>query len=142
AVDVLPADQPPEAAEAPGPRPLEPVPFRRRTPLVERAAPPRHDPVHIESFIGRRVLAWIAAALLVLAAAFFLNYALQSKMIGPAGQVGIAALFGTALCVWGFRQFARGGWILCQLLTGTGIFVLFLSVYAAFSVYPLLAPPA
>jgi uncharacterized membrane protein len=100
------------------------------------------DSVGIESFIGRRILAWIAATLLVLSASFFLNFAFKSKMIGPAGQVAIGAAIGTALCGWGFQRHWHGKRISCQIITGTGIIILFLSIYASFSIYRLLTPSA
>src|SRR5262249_1723639 len=74
----------------PGPVPARPP--RRRLTTAMPIGMSEQDRVRIESFIGRRVLAWVAAALLVLAAAFFLNYALQSKMIGPAGQIATVAV--------------------------------------------------
>jgi len=136
-VDVLPAREKPAVAAT-----AEPARARQRPRPVQPARDASRETVRIESFIGRRVLAWIAAGLLVLAAAFFLNYALQSGMIGPAGQVSIAALVAAALCAWGFRQYRRGDWIIYQILTGTGTVLLFFAIYAAFALYPLLTAPA
>lgn len=131
--DVLPAR--PVIEQLPG-RPVPP----RRARRAERLSV--QDTVGLESFIGRRVLAWVAATLLVLSASFFLNYAFKSKMIGPAGQVAIGAMIGTALCGWGFQRHMRGGWVSCQIITGTSIIILFLSIYASFSIYRLLTPAA
>src|SRR5262249_26392573 len=64
----------------------------------------------------------------------------QSKMIGPAGQIAAAAAGGAALCAWGFRRHVRGALVTRQVLTGAGIILLFLSVFASFSVYRLLTP--
>lgn len=128
--DVLPAEAIQEET-APVERP-------RRWPVREQIH--LQDSAQIESFIGRRILAWVAAALLVLAASFFLNYAFKSQMIGPAGQVAIGAIIGAALCVWGFQRHLRGGNVTRQILTGAGVIILFFSIYASFSIYRLLTP--
>jgi uncharacterized membrane protein len=128
--EVLPADAVQEEAAAVKPP--------RRWPRREQFR--LQDSARIESFIGRRILGWVAATLLVLAASFFLNYAIQSKMIGPAGQVAIGAIVGAALCVWGFQRHVRGGSVTRQILTGAGVIILFFSIYASFSIYRLLAP--
>lgn len=130
------------ADEREPPRIQSPVRRRPRIPKPPPLPTLFKDSARIEAFVGRRVLAWIAAALLVLAASFFLNYAVRSKLIGPAGQIMVVAAFGAALCIAGYVRHVRGGRIVTQLLTGIGVVVLFLAVYASFSIYRLLTPTA
>ena len=96
----------------------------------------------LEGVIGRRVLGWVAAVLLVFGTAFFLKYAYDNGWIGPLGQVSLGLIFGLALIVAGSR-YDRSGWgIFSQMLTGTGIVVLYLATYSAFGFYRLLPQQA
>jgi uncharacterized membrane protein len=91
-----------------------------------------------ESLIGRHVLGWVAAVLLLFGTAFFLKYAYDNGWIGPLGQVALGLLFGLALIVIGWR-YDRAGWrVFAQMLTGAGTVVLYLATYSAFGFYRLL----
>jgi uncharacterized membrane protein len=93
-----------------------------------------------ERFVGQRALGWVATTLLLFAVAFFLRYAYQNDWIGPLGRVGLSALFGCALVVGGREYFRRNWLVLSQMLTSTGIVVLYLAVYSAYGFYQLLSP--
>lgn len=96
----------------------------------------------LESVIGKHVLGWVAAVLLLFGTAFFLKYAYDNGWIGPLGQVALGLLFGLALIVAGWR-YDRSGWrVFSQMLTGAGTVVLYLATYSAFGFYRLLPQQA
>src|SRR5439155_10606672 len=47
-----------------------------------RMARPKLEAEHLESWIGRRALGWVAVVLLLFAVAFFLKYAFDNSWIG------------------------------------------------------------
>src|SRR5436309_3509104 len=91
----------------------------------------------IESVIGRRWLGWAAVVLILFAAAFFLKYAFDNRWIGELGRVAIGIIAGVTLTVLGFKYHRRRWRIFSQILTGGGVVLLYLSVYAAFGYYHL-----
>jgi uncharacterized membrane protein len=96
----------------------------------------------LESVIGKHVLGWVAAVLLLFGTAFFLKYAYDNGWIGPLGQVALGLMFGLALIVAGWR-YDRSGWrVFSQMLTGAGTVVLYLATYSAFGFYRLLPQQA
>ena len=112
---------------------------------VDQAAPPArsHDevsrePFGWETFIGQKAFGWLAVMLFVFTAAFFLRYAYQNNWIGPVGRVAIGELVGVALLGLGW-QYHRKSWSrFSNMLTSTGIVVLYLATYSAFGFYRLL----
>ena len=114
--------------------------------LPERPAPPPPRPAParapLDAVIGQRWLGWIAVLLIFLAAAFFLKYAFDNRWIGELGRVTLGITVG--LCfVWGGLERHRRGWpYLSQVLTGGGAALIYLSLYASFGFYDLIAWPA
>jgi uncharacterized membrane protein len=98
----------------------------------------RQAPIQWELVIGRKALGWVAVALLVFAAAFFLKYAYENNWIGPVGRVAIGCLVGCGLMVAGWRYHHRRWRIFSQMLSAAGVVVLYLSTYSAFGFYRLL----
>jgi uncharacterized membrane protein len=96
----------------------------------------------IESIIGRRGLGWAAVGLILFATAFFLKYAFDNRWIGELGRVAIGVTWGVAFTLLGFRYSRRGWRIFSQILTACGVVLLYLSVYAAFGYYHLVAQKA
>jgi uncharacterized membrane protein len=133
------------------PEPAQPsTPATEETPLPptpESKLPPRGtaqrfsaQTIHadqIESIIGRRLLGWAAVGLILFAAAFFLKYAFDNRWIGELGRVAIGVAAGITLTVIGFRFHLRRWRVFSQILTGGGVVLLYLSVYAAFAYYHL-----
>jgi uncharacterized membrane protein len=113
-------------------------------PPAAARSPTNHSSVGtpLESLIGRHVLGWVAAVLLIFGTAFFLKYAYDNGWIGPLGQVSLGLLLGLALIVAGCRYDRRGWRIFSQMLTGSGTVVLYLSTYSAFGFYRLLPQQA
>ena len=122
---------------------VEPVfiPPSATPPATEPQAPPiPHPTIHaadLESIIGRRWLGWVSVALILFAAAFFLKYAFDNRWIGELGRVAIGVAAGITLTALGFRYHQRRWRVFSQILTGGGIVLLYLSVYASFGYYHL-----
>lgn len=135
----------PEVAEAapveearPAPREPRPVPAPPRP--TEPAPPPTEvfDALHLESWLGRKALGWVAVLLLLFATGFFLKYAFENQWIGPLGRVAIGVFAGVACCVAGYRVHRRGWWLFAQMLTAAGVVLLYLTTFASFGYYDLL----
>ena len=127
----IPPPPPPPRVDAPPPPPVEPA----RAPTPRQAG-------DIESIIGRRLVGWIAIALILLATAFFLKFAFDNRWIGELGRVAIGVTAGVGLNLLGYRYYRRGWRIFSQLLIAGGIVLLYLSAYAAFGYYHLVTQKA
>jgi uncharacterized membrane protein len=143
-----PAAPPPTMAEVPAEAIVvaEPVaesgPVSPFAPQPAAAAIPVRPSTPLETVIGRHVLGWVAAVLLLFGTAFFLKYAYDNGWIGPLGQVALGLLLGLALTTAGWR-YDRTGWrVFSQMLTGAGTVVLYLATYSAFGFYRLLPQQA
>ncbi len=101
-------------------------------------AAPRRD---IETLIGGSWFTWIGVIAVTFGVAFFLKLAFESDWIGPGFRVLMGAAAGLALLGAGeflrgrgLRQYAFG-------LSGGGVLILYLSIYAAYNFYQLLGQP-
>lgn len=83
-------------------------------------------------------LALIGAISLVTGIGFFLKLAFDYSWIGPTGQVSIGIVLGIILLGLGEYQ-ARKYPFWAQAVTGGGIAILYLSIYAAFSQFSLIS---
>ncbi len=97
-----------------------------------------HEPFGWETFIGQKAFGWVAVLLFVFSAAFFLRYAYQNNWIGPVGRVAIGELVGVGLLGLGWSYFRKSWTRFSNMLTATGIVVLYLATYSAFGFYRLL----
>ncbi len=97
-----------------------------------------HEPFGWETFIGQKAFGWLAVLLFVFSAAFFLRYAYQNNWIGPVGRVAIGELVGAGLLGLGWSYYRKSWTRFSNMLTGTGIVVLYLATYSAFGFYRLL----
>ena len=105
---------------------------------TEPALHPAPKKPALETKVGLTVINRIGVITLVLGVAFFFKWAVDNDWIGPAGRVilGVIAAFATlavADLLW-----RKGQQIFAQGVTGTGIGILFLSIYAAFEFYHLI----
>ncbi|HUS11367.1 MAG TPA: DUF2339 domain-containing protein [Pyrinomonadaceae bacterium] len=156
AVDAIGEPEAEQTTETPGARPPSPpispqatddrstgaqLPPRLPPPVVPMSpfsAPGRAiHAAQIESIIGRRLVGWAAVGLILFATAFFLKYAFDNRWIGELGRVAIGVVAGVTMTVFGFKYHRRGWRIFSQILTGGGVVLLYLSVYAAFGYYHL-----
>jgi uncharacterized membrane protein len=114
------------ARNAPPPPPLPHAPAQRRD---------------IESVIGGSWFAWAGILAVIVAVSFFLKLAFDNQWIGPGARVSMGALGGLALLVVGERLRARGMRSYAFVLSGGGVLILYLSIYASYNFYQLLEQP-
>lgn len=131
-VDTAPVDAPP--ADAP---PVD-------SPPDVIPPPPQHhvqSQRELEMVFGGTWLTRIGAVAIVLGTVFFLKYAFDVGLINETMRVIIGAVAGLGLIVGAERWRARGLNLFAQGLAGAGIPILYLTVYASFNFYHLLAQP-
>jgi uncharacterized membrane protein len=91
----------------------------------------------LEELLTGRLAIWLGAVALVLAVAFFVRYSIEQGWIGERVRVGLGVLFGAGLLVAGERM-REGSARVASGLSAAGIAALFVSFYAAVSLYGLL----
>ncbi|HBO16772.1 MAG: hypothetical protein UR69_C0001G0263 [Candidatus Moranbacteria bacterium GW2011_GWE2_35_2-] len=95
----------------------------------------------LEGNIGGKWFARIGITALVLGVSFLLKYAFDNNWIGETGRVLMGIMIGMSLLVAG-EKYIRKYFSYGQIITGGGIAILYLSVFAAFDFYSLLGPIA
>ena len=149
--------QAPEApAEAVRPAPVAPAPPARAeaapTPLPREATPsePVQPPLpgierewwsEFEKRVGERWLTWVGVLALFFGVGFFVKYAIDNQWLGPRARVVLGFAVGLGLLVLGDRFIERKMRPLGQGLIGGGLAILYVSLFAACSVYPLISQP-
>jgi len=144
------APPPPEPAPAPTPPPPEPTPVAPiqevAPPVIVRAPEPKAEPPRAkppkarkgewEHILGGSWLARIGVLALVIGIGFFLKFAFDNNWLGPAGRVILGVIIGLVLLGAGYWWRKRYP-VLTQVLSGGGIAVLYLSIFASFAIYDL-----
>lgn len=92
----------------------------------------------LESVIGGSWFNWIGIIAVTFGVAFFLKFAFDKQWIGPSARVSLSALVGVALLYVGERLRRRDLRSYAYVLSGGGLLILYLSVYAAYSLYHLI----
>ncbi len=147
----VPAGEP--VGEAPSPETAEPAaspgmappaagtggaPSARPRPARRPKAPkPARTNAEWEALLGGRVLNRIGALALIIGIGYFLKYAFDQQWITEGMRTAIGAVLGAGLLVVGARATKKGYAVFSQGLVGAGISVLYLTVFAAFSLYDL-----
>lgn len=103
--------------------------------------PNRFSSIDWETVMGRNWFAIIGAIALALGAAFFLRLAFENNWIGETGRV-LMGLVGGLILLGAGEYTARRIPRWSQPVTGGGISILYLSIYAAFGFYQLISPIA
>jgi uncharacterized membrane protein len=133
-----------EPAAAPSPSPAtEPTPpLPAAAPVSEPAAvsAASTSSEDLEERIGGRGLLYAGVLVLLFGVAFFLKYAFDNAWINETGRVVIGLVTGAALIGGGSRFASHDLRGFGQALIGTGLAVLFLSIYAALNYYTLISP--
>ena len=131
---------------SPEPIPASPtaaIPSQEAAPTpVAQAPPSRVRPVKAkerewEQILGGHWLARIGVIAIIIGIAFFLNFAFENNWIGPTGRVILGIVAGLAMLGGGY-YWQRRYPVLAQALSGGGIAVLYLSIFAAFAIYDLI----
>jgi uncharacterized membrane protein len=131
-----PVTSPPQAtAEVVHP---SPQPAQTFTPRFADTPPrPSRTREEWEAFVGGKLLNRIGALALIIGIGLFLKHAFDQNWISETVRV-LIGVFAGILCLAGaYRTHSKGLNIFAQGLAGTGIAVLYLSVYASFSFYAL-----
>jgi uncharacterized membrane protein len=97
----------------------------------------------LETQIGSNWLLYIGVVAIVIGVAYFEKLAFDNRWIGEAARVIQGAVAGAALLYGGWRFVRTGYRLYGQMIAGGGAAVLYISVYAAFTLYHLIGrPPA
>lgn len=108
-------------------------------PLPPHAQAQRRD---VESIVGGSVFLWVGIIAAVFGVGLFLKLAFDNQWIGPGMRVSIGALVGVALLAVGERLRSRGPRAYAFVMSGGGVLILYLSIYASYNFYQLLGQPA
>lgn len=109
-----------------------------REPLVMRPAARRVQP-GLEARVGSQWFNRIGIIAVLIGMALFLKLAFDNHWIGAAARIVIGLLSGVALIAWSERFRAKGYAGFSYSLKALGSGVLYLSLWAAFSMYHLVA---
>lgn len=155
-IDYVPkAPAEPEAppAEPPPPVPITPPPPIFAPEPIPRIEAPVEEPVvvepkapwlrlpeakDLESVIGGNWFNRIGILAIILAVGFFLKYAFENQWIGPAGRIMIGIAIGIGFLLGGERLRGKGYRHYAHGLSGGGIAILYLAIFAAFGRYHLI----
>ena len=141
---------PPLAAEPEPVAPPEPVspPVEEAPPIAaaafqqtegESGEPVAPEPREsVETAVGLNWLNRIGAVTLILGVAFFFKYAVDNDWIGPTARVLIGVVAGFGLLVGGEQLRKRGHALYAQGISAAGVCVLYLTFWAAASLYKLI----
>jgi len=125
------APQPtPVAAPPRSAPPVAPPPF-----LTQQPATPDHS---LESRIGSQWFNRIGILAVLIGMAWFLKFAIDNHWIGPAGRVLIGIVAGAGLVAWSERFRSKGYPAFSYSLKAVGSGILYLSIWAAFSLFHLI----
>ncbi|MEN6623805.1 MAG: DUF2339 domain-containing protein [Smithella sp.] len=97
------------------------------------------DSSSLESAIGTRWIGRIGVLAILFGVAFFLKYSFDNKLIGETGRVILGLFWGAVFISAGeYLQKKKNLGLYGQMLSGGGLAVLYLSLYAAFALYYLI----
>jgi uncharacterized membrane protein len=91
-----------------------------------------------ETQVGLTLVNRIGVVTIVLGIGFFFKWAVDNEWIGPAGRVILGVLAGFAALGAADYLWRKGQRIFAQGITGVGIAILYLALYAAFGFYKLI----
>ena len=151
----------PEAPPAPAPAapvPTEPVPLAQEplpSPAWSAAAAAVHDAaVHatppppapapaprldLEQRIGARWTTWVGVIAILFAASFFVKWSIENNLIGPRARLGLGLSSGITLLAAGLALHRRRDVpYLSEGLSGLGLGLCYLALYAGYAYYGLL----
>lgn len=132
----------PEAGKSPGMRrepELDTVREHACVKSKEGGIPGKRAGISMESAIGTRWIGRIGVLAILVGVAFFLKYSFDNKLIGETGRVMLGIFWGAVFIGAGeYLQKKRNMELYGQMLSGGGLAVLYLALYAAFALYRLI----
>jgi uncharacterized membrane protein len=142
-IDASPPPAPaaePATVSAPLAEPAPPLaPFASPPAAAPSAAPPARPPLDLEQRIGARWATWVGIVVILVAAALFLKWAFDNEYLGPAARVGVGVVGGLVMLSGGLALHRRRDVpYLSEGLSGGGLGCLYLSLFAAYSLYDLI----
>ncbi len=117
----------------------EPVPHRTPGRVAHMLRPRSRE--EWEILFGGKLLNRAGALALVLAVGFFLKYAFDNDWLNETARVILGGAVGILLIAGGYRCHRRQLSVFSQGLTGAGVAILYLTIYAAFDFYHLVPQP-
>lgn len=138
------AKPPKKAPPPPAPVPTEKEPLEKILreagvkPAEALRKPTRAKPREWEQILGGNWLARIGILALIIGIGFFLKYAFDKNWLGPEARVILGTVAGLIMLWLGFHWRKRYP-IMTQVLSGGGIAVLYLSIFASFATYHLVS---
>ena len=113
------------------------MPGQEKPPQPEKYIPsssPQIPKGDVESYIGRWILGIVGVVAILFGTSFFLKYAFENGLIGPAGRVAMGVVGGVLLIFLG--EYLRPRLVKYSfILSGGGLGLLYLSTYGAFWYY-------
>ena len=106
-------------------------------PFARQAMPGPVDTRSLESRIGSQWFNRVGILAVLIGMAWFLKFAIDNHWIGPLGRVIIGLMVGAGLVAWSERFRSHGYTVFSYSLKAIGSGVLYLSLWAAFSLYQL-----
>jgi uncharacterized membrane protein len=93
----------------------------------------------LESAIGTRWIGRVGIIAVLIGVAFFLKYSFDNRLIGEMGRIILGIFWGLAFIGAGeYFQKKKSMMLYGQILSGGGLAILYLALYAAFSLYHLI----
>lgn len=108
------------------------------TEWIEESLSKQAEPASMESHLGGNILTRVGIVALIFGLGFLFQYAYVNEWLGPTGWVVLGVIAGILLLSLGEYFHARYT-LYAQALTGGGIGVLYLSIFAAYSLYSLIS---
>ncbi len=137
-----PAPEPIHEKPQPPPAPKEEIPVARPAPPAWVSAPSAASAAEkwarFEETAGKMWMAWAGALVLFLSAGFFVKYAIDHGWLGPTARVVLGIIMGIVMLSCGDCCLRRKKRALGEALLGGGLAVLYVSLFAAFSLYDLI----
>lgn len=100
----------------------------------------KKDQGSLEEVIGGKWFAKIGIVVTILGMSFFLKYAFDNEWIGETGRVILGILAGLSLLAFGERTI-RKYFLYGQIVSGGGLAIIYLSVFASYNFYHLVSQP-